>query len=225
MRHPLMRLQPPSYYEKKRNLPKGFVYVDEVIPTAQFDIHYFGENNFVGERIDGYNAGYNAPFAILTVEAAEALKKVQEDPMEKGYSLKIFDAYRLQKAVKHFQAWSRDEKDTKMKEQFYPDVDKRRLFQLGYIASKSGHSRGSTVDLTIVHLETGEEVDMGGPYDFFGDISHHGTDRITKEQAANRRILKEAMEKHGFKAYAKEWWHYTLKKEPFPSTYFDFDVE
>ena len=207
--------------EKKRNLPEGFVYLDEVIPTAQFDIRYFGENNFVGERI----TGYKAPFAIMTLEAAEALRKVQADLMEQGYNLKIFDAYRPQKAVQHFKAWSKDAKDTKMKEQYYPDVDKRRLFQLGYIASRSGHSRGSTVDLTLVYLETGEEVDMGSPFDFFGEISHHDTKLITEEQKANRQILKEAMQKHGFRPYSREWWHYTLENEPFPSQYFDFDVE
>jgi zinc D-Ala-D-Ala dipeptidase len=214
-------VEPLPLYEKKRNLPVGFVYLDEVIPEAQFEIRYFSENNFVGERI----TGYNAPFAIMTREAAEALKNVQADLMEKGYNLKIFDAYRPQKAVEHFKAWSKDAKDTKMKEQYYPDVDKTRLFQLGYIASRSGHSRGSTVDLTLVYLETGEEVDMGGPYDFFGGISHHDTKLITSEQKANRQILKAAMQKHGFKPYAKEWWHYTLENEPFPSKYFDFDVE
>jgi len=208
-------------YEKKRALPEGFVYVDEVIPAARFDNRYFGEYNFVGTRIDGYNA----PFAILTKEAAEALKRVSDDLAEEGYGILIYDAYRPQKAVNHFVAWSRDPSDTKMKDDFYPEVDKSRLFELGYIASKSGHSRGSTVDLTLVRLDTGELVDMGGPYDFFGPLSHHGTDLVTEEQTANRNILKETMEKHGFAAYDQEWWHYTLKPEPYPDTYFDFDVE
>jgi D-alanyl-D-alanine dipeptidase len=208
-------------YEKKRALPEGFVYVDEVIPAARFDIRYFGEYNFVGTRIDGYNA----PFAILSKEAAEALKRVSDELAEKGYGILIFDAYRPQKAVNHFVTWSRDASDTRMKAEFYPEVDKSRLFELGYIASKSGHSRGSTVDLTLVRLDTGEEIDMGGPFDFFGPVSHHGTDLVTEEQTANRNILKEAMEKHGFAAYDQEWWHYTLKPEPYPDTYFDFDVE
>ena len=213
--------QTAPIFEKMGNLPEGFVYLDDVIPTAKFDIRYFGENNFVGERINGYNA----PFAIMTAEAAEALKRVQADLLEKGYNLLIFDAYRPQKAVDHFKAWSQDASDTKMKEQYYPDLDKSRLFELGYIALKSGHSRGSTVDLTLIDLQTGEEMDMGASFDFFGEISHHGTDLISEEQAANRNILKEAMEKHGFAAYYKEWWHYTFKDEPYPSQYFDFDVE
>jgi len=208
-------------FEKKRALPEGFVYVDEVIPSARFDIRYYGENNFVGRRINGYKA----PFAILTKEAAEALKRVSDDLAEQGYGLLIFDGYRPQKAVDDFVAWSRDPSDAKMKGQFYPEVDKSRLFELGYIASKSGHTRGSTVDLTLVRLDTGEEADMGGPFDFFGPLSHHGTDLVTEEQTANRNILKEAMEKHGFAAYDQEWWHYTLKPEPYPDTYFDFDVE
>ena len=208
-------------FEKKRALPEGFVYVDDVIPSARFDIRYFGENNFVGRRIDGYKA----PFAILSREAAEALKRVSDDLAELGYGLLIFDGYRPQKAVDDFAAWSLDPSDAKMKEQYYPEVDKSRLFELGYIASRSGHTRGSTVDLTLVRLDTGEEVDMGGPFDFFGPVSHHGTDLVTEEQTANRNILKEAMEKHGFAAYDQEWWHYTLKPEPYPDTYFDFDVE
>ena len=208
-------------FEKKRALPEGFVYLDEVIPSARFDIRYYGEFNFVGRRI----SGYNAPFAILSKEAAEALKRVSDDLAERGFGLLIFDGYRPQKAVDDFAAWSLDPSDAKMKEIFYPEVDKSRLFELGYIASRSGHTRGSTVDLTLVRLDTGEEVDMGGPFDFFGPVSHHGTDLVTEEQTANRNILKEAMEKHGFAAYDQEWWHYTLKPEPYPDTYFDFDVE
>jgi len=207
--------------EKKRNLPKGFVYLDDLIPTVQFDIRYYGNNNFVGKRINGYNA----PLAIMTEEAAEALKEVQAELREKGFTLLIFDAYRPQKAVNHFMVWSKDAKDTKMKEQYYPNLDKSVLFQLGYIAEKSGHSRGSTVDLTLIDLKTGEKVDMGGNFDFFSEISHHSTDLITNAQAANRKLLKDVMEKHGFKPYLEEWWHYTLKNEPYPLQYFNFDVE
>lgn len=207
--------------EKKRNLPDGFVYLDEIIPSAQFDIRYFTENNFIGERINGYHA----PLAIMTKAAAEALQKVHAELEEQGYNLLIYDAYRPQKAVDHFVAWSEDPDDTKMKEQYYPDLDKTQLFQLGYIASQSGHSRGSTVDLTLIDLKTGEELDMGGSFDFFGEKSHHGTDLINEEQTANRNILKEAMEKHGFIAYPEEWWHYTYRDEPFPAKYFDFDIE
>ncbi|MBB6672676.1 M15 family metallopeptidase [Cohnella nanjingensis] len=205
---------------KQRRLPKGFVYADEAIPTARFHIGYYGDGNFVGERIDGYRA----PLAILTAEAAQALKRVEEDLERQGYALKIYDAYRPQKAVDHFIRWSKDVKDTRMKEIYYPQVNKKDLFKLGYLASKSGHSRGSTVDLTLVDAKTGEEADMGGIVDFLGPVSSHGAKGITQAQAANRKRLKQAMEKRGFKAYSKEWWHYTLAKEPYPKKYFDFDV-
>mgnify|MGYP001247397391 CR=1 FL=1 len=211
----------PPLFSKKYNLPDGFVYADDHIPGVLLDIRYFGEDNFVGARIDGYKG----PYAILTKEAADALAKVQEEVRSLGYTLLIYDAYRPQKAVEHFKKWSRDPDDTKTKADYYPDLEKSRLFKLGYIASRSGHSRGSTVDLTLADAATGEPLDMGGPFDFFGEVSHHGTSLITEEQAENRRILKEAMERNGFRAYAKEWWHYTLADEPYPDTYFDFDVE
>jgi zinc D-Ala-D-Ala dipeptidase len=207
--------------EKKNSLPQGFVYLDEVIPTAQFEIRYYGDNNFVGKRIDGYKA----PLAIFSQTAATALKAVSEDLAKKGYILKIYDAYRPQTAVNHFVRWSQNSADTKMKQQYYPLLDKRNLFKLGFIAKKSGHSRGSTIDLTIVNKETGVDVDMGSPFDFFGDISFYDTSLITKTQKANRAILKEVMVKQGFKPYSKEWWHFTLIKEPFPKQYFDFKVE
>lgn len=207
--------------EKKNSLPQGFVYLDEVIPTAQFEIRYYGDNNFVGKRIDGYKA----PLAIFSQTAATALKAVSEDLAKKGYILKIYDAYRPQTAVNHFVRWSQNSADTKMKQQYNPLLDKRNLFKLGFIAKKSGHSRGSTIDLTIVNKETGVDVDMGSLFDFFGDISFYDTSLITKTQKANRAILKEVMVKQGFKPYSKEWWHFTLIKEPFPKQYFDFKVE
>ncbi|HQE05390.1 MAG: M15 family metallopeptidase [Tepidanaerobacteraceae bacterium] len=203
------------------NLPDGFVYVTDVIPTAQLEIRYFSEDNFVGAVIDGYEA----PKAILTVEAAEALKKAADILEEQGYYIKIFDAYRPQRAVDHFVRWSKDLDDTKMKEKYYPDLDKSVLFELGYIAEKSGHSRGSTVDLTLVEISSGKELDMGSGFDFFGDISNHGTHLITPEQEKNRNILRDAMVEAGFKVYPEEWWHYTLENEPYPDTYFDFPVK
>lgn len=203
------------------NLPDGFVYVTDVIPTAQLEIRYFSEDNFVGAVIDGYEA----PKAILTVEAAEALKKAADILEEQGYCIKIFDAYRPQRAVDHFVRWSKDLDDTKMKEKYYPDLDKSVLFELGYIAEKSGHSRGSTVDLTLVEISSGKELDMGSGFDFFGDISNHGTHLITPEQEKNRNILRDAMVEAGFKVYPEEWWHYTLENEPYPDTYFDFPVK
>lgn len=206
---------------ERGTLPKGFVYVDEVIPSALYEIRYYSEDNFIGTQIDGYEA----PLAILTTEAANALKKVNEDLESQGYRLKIIDAYRPQKAVNHFIAWSKDPKDTLMKDIFYPDVDKKNLFKSGYLSSKSAHSRGSTVDVTMVFKRTGEEVDMGSRVDFLGPISSHGTNLINKEQRKHRYILKTAMVKQNFKPYTKEWWHYTLKNEPFPKKYFNFDVE
>ncbi|WP_149094726.1 M15 family metallopeptidase [Paenibacillus terrae] len=207
--------------EKKNKLPKGFVYLDEVIPAAQYEIRYYSENNFVGRRIDGYKG----PFAIMTHTGAAALKGVSDDLAAKGYLLKVYDAYRPQKAVNHFVRWSQDSGDVKMKQQYYPKLDKRNLFKLGFIARKSGHSRGSTVDLTLVHIKTGTAVDMGSPFDFFGDISYYNTKLISKTQQANRKILRDAMAKRGFKPYSKEWWHFTLMKEPYAKTYFNFDVE
>ena len=199
----------------------GFVYVTEVIPDVILDMRYYGTNNFVGARVDGYES----PVALLTVEAAEALKLASDDLRLGGYSLKIFDAYRPQRAVEHFINWAADMSDQLTKADFYPDMDKSRLFAEGFIAKKSAHSRGSTVDLTIVDIRSGMEVDMGAPFDFFGPISSHGTALITEEQTANRLILKQAMEKAGFSAYLKEWWHYILIDEPYPDTYFDFPVD
>jgi D-alanyl-D-alanine dipeptidase len=207
--------------EKAHNLPQGFVYLDDIIPAAQYEIRYYSSNNFVGKRIDGYQA----PLAIMSRQAASALKKVSEDLAHKGYILRIYDTYRPQKAVNHFIRWSKDVSDIQMKEQYYPALDKKNLFKLGFIASKSGHSRGSTVDLTLAYQKSGDAVDMGSPYDFFGPISYYDTHLISKTQKANRQILKDAMKKQGFKPYSKEWWHFTLMNEPYPGTYYNFDVE
>ncbi|WP_341347537.1 M15 family metallopeptidase [Paenibacillus sp. FSL H3-0469] len=211
----------PSTVVKKNNLPGGFVYLGEVIPSAQYEIRYYSENNFTGTRVDGYKA----PLAIFSKTAASALKKVSEDLEQKGYILRIYDAYRPQQAVNHFVRWSQDAADLKMKPQYYPKLDKRNLFKLGFIAKKSGHSRGSTIDLTLAHKSTGKLVDMGSPYDFFGEISYYNTTLISSTQHANRKLLKDAMVKQGFKPYAKEWWHFTLIKEPYPKQYFNFKVE
>lgn len=204
----------------QNSLPDGFVYVTDIIPTVQLEIRYSTEDNFVGAVIDGYEA----PKAILAREAAQALKKAAEILYEQGYYIKIFDAYRPQRAVNHFIRWAQDPYDTKMKDKYYPDVDKTDLFKLSYLAKRSGHSRGSTVDLTLVDISTGEELDMGSGFDFLGEISHHGTSLITPEQEKNRNILRDAMVEAGFKPHLKEWWHYGLKDEPYPDTYFDFPV-
>ncbi|MCL2076672.1 MAG: M15 family metallopeptidase [Betaproteobacteria bacterium] len=200
--------------------PKGFVFVQDVISDAAFDVRYFGANNFVGTRIDGYEA----PEAILSVEAAVVLKAVSDDLRKQGYGLKIFDAYRPEEAVRHFVRWAADVGDIMMKARFYPDVDKAMLFEEGYIAERSGHSRGSVLDLTLIDLKSGQEIDMGSPFDLFGKISHHGAAGITPAQAANRAILLEAMEARGFSRLGEEWWHYRLEDEPYPETFFDFPV-
>lgn len=210
-----------SDVEPKRSLPQGFVYLDEVIPDAEYDIRYYGEHNFVGRKIDGYLDSE----AIMTVPAAEALKKMHEDLKEQGLGLKIYDAYRPTQAVDHFVRWAKDPNDTKMKEEFYPNIDKSNLFAQGYIAKKSGHSRGSTVDLTIVRFDTKQELDMGSAFDLLDPISSHDTPLITNEQRDNRKLLRTVMEENGFRAYYKEWWHYTLVDEPYPEEYFNFPVQ
>ena len=197
-----------------------FVLLSDAVPDAILEIRYYSTYNFVGSRIDGYEE----PVALLTTEAAKALKEVSDDLMEKGYRLKIYDAYRPQKAVTNFVNWAKDADDTKMKEYFYPELDKSVLFPQGYIMEHSGHSRGSTVDLTLFDMETGKEVDMGGTFDYFGELSHPDYTDITDEQYINRMILRKAMMSHGFKPLEEEWWHFTLEDEPYPDTYFTFPV-
>ena len=200
--------------------PTGFVVLGEYIPDIIQEIRYYSTYNFVGERIDGYEM----PCSLLTIEAAQALKAVSDDVMKLGYRLKIYDAYRPQKGVDHFMRWAKDINDTRMKSAFYPEIDKARIIPEGYVAVKSGHTRGSTVDLTLVDAKTGKELDMGGTFDYFGEKSHPDYKKITKAQYKNRMILREAMIRHGFKPLEEEWWHFTLKDEPYPDTYFTFPV-
>ena len=201
-------------------LPEGFVLVGEAIPDALLDIRYYTTYNFVGARIDGYEA----PVAVLTREAADALKLVSDDMKAQGLRLVIYDAYRPQRAVDHFARWAEDIADTHMKSVFYPDVDKADLFEKGFIARRSGHSRGSTVDLTLLDEATGKLLDMGGPFDFFGELSHPDYAGVTAQQHENRMLLQSAMRKRGFKPLSTEWWHFTLVDEPYPKTFFDFPV-
>lgn len=210
-----------------------FVNLAEAIPDVILEIRYYSTYNFVGTRVDGYEE----PVALLTKQAADSLRAVSEDLKKQGYRLKIFDAYRPQCAVNHFVRWAANVNDTLMKPYFYPKVPRNKLFELGYIARKSGHSRGSTVDLTLFDMATEKEVDMGGTFDWFGEESHpdfggnpttgkyRKNDRITAEQFHNRMILRNAMLRHGFKPIPAEWWHFTLKNEPFPDTYFTFPVK
>jgi len=232
-----------SYAEQ--NIQKGFVDIKDIIPDIKLDIRYFSLHNFAGAKINGYNAGK----CIISKEAARALSQVQKDLNRVSLSLKIYDCYRPQRAVDHFVVWARDIDDTKTKKEFYPTIDKRNLFKDGYIDSKSGHSRGSTVDLTIVPLPLPEQpvyvsgqqlhecylpasqrfmdnsIDMGTGFDCFHELSHTQNNAITYQQRANRMLLKSLMEGHGFRNYEKEWWHYTLNNEPYPDTYFDFVIE
>jgi len=198
----------------------GFVSVTDVIPDAVTDIRYCSDHNFVGTRIDGYEE----PLALLSEETAAALKNAAEDFRKEGYLIKLFDAYRPRRAVAHFAAWAEDLNDTKMKQQYYPSVDKSALFDLGYIASFSGHSRGSKVDMTLVDELSGKELDMGGGFDFFDESSHPSYSGVTEEQYRNRMLLREVMLQNGFDPCSTEWWDFTLSDEPYPDTYFDFPV-
>ncbi|MBO7114788.1 MAG: M15 family metallopeptidase [Bacteroidaceae bacterium] len=217
----------------------SFVTLTDAVPDAILEIRYYGTYNFVGARIDGYLQ----PTALLTKEAAAALKQVSDYVMAKGYRLKIYDAYRPQSGVDHFVRWAANVPDTAMKAYFYPDLDKSVLFEQDYIMAKSGHTRGSTVDLTLFDMRTEKEVDMGGTFDWFGPESHpdfcgnpetgqYTGDNskspkgrsITEQQFRNRMILREAMLSHGFKPLDSEWWHFTLKDEPFADTYFNHPV-
>ena len=223
-----------KYFEQE------FVNITDVVPDAILEIRYFCTYNFVGDRIDGYLE----PTALLTKAAADSLKAVSDDLIAKGYRIKVFDAYRPQRAVDHFVRWAEDVPDVRMKPYFYPDLDKSVLFEQEYIMAKSGHTRGSTVDLTLFDMATEKEVDMGGTFDWFGPESHpdfcgnpetgeyNGDNSespagrsITEEQFANRMILRNAMLSHGFKPLDSEWWHFTLREEPFPSSYFNYPIK
>jgi zinc D-Ala-D-Ala dipeptidase len=225
--------------------PEGFVDIQDVIPDIQLDIRYFGSHNFVGANIAGYNAGK----CLVTLETAAALANVQKDLGQFSLALKIYDCYRPQRAVNHFVKWATEIDNTKTKKEFYPTIDKRNLFRDGYIDSKSGHSRGSTVDLTIIprgaakqadyfpgqklfacFLPAGQRfrdnsIDMGTGFDCFHELSHTANDKIGPQQRINRMLLKSLMGKYGFRNYEKEWWHYTLNNERYPDTYFDFEIE
>lgn len=234
--HPAIGADVPSH---------DFVDVKEYIPSIVIDMRYYGPHNFVGQRINGYNA----PKCILTKKAARALAGAQAELEKFSFSLKIYDCYRPQRAVDHFVRWAKDIGDIRTKEEFYPTIDKRNLFKDSYIASKSGHSRGSVVDLTIVpvpvpvqetyrpgqklsacSLPEGKRfrdnsIDMGTGFDCFNELSHTANRNTGEKQRINRLLLKTIMEKHGFVNYEMEWWHFTLKNEPYPDTYFDFVIE
>ena len=204
-----------------QRLPEGFVYVDQVVPDLRTELRYRLADNFVGANVDGYSGAR----AILTRQAALALALVQAELRSQGLGLLIFDAYRPQRAVNHFARWAKDLSDTKMKQRYYPEVEKTELFSQGYIAARSGHSRGSTVDLTLVSLSPPfQQLDMGTVFDFFSPRSWLGATGLTATQEQNRALLQRTMKTYGFTPYSKEWWHFTLSAEPFPETYFDFEI-
>lgn len=212
-----------------KNDGSAFVLVTDAVPDAILEIRYYSTYNFIGERIPGYEE----PVAIITREAADSLKIVSDELLRQGYRLKVFDAYRPQCAVDYFMEWARDTGDVRMREYFYPELDKSILIPQGYIAERSGHTRGSTIDLTLFDIKAGKEVDMGCTFDYFGVASHPDVlpgqeigayQPITEKQYRNRMILREAMVRHGFKPYECEWWHFTLENEPYPDTYFTFPI-
>ena len=200
--------------------PAGFLDASAVVDELVVDMRYFGENNFVGTRIDGYER----PRCLLTQAAAHALAVIQRNLQARGLGLKVFDCYRPVRAVAHFLRWAQNINDIKRKAEFYPDVDKRDLFRQGYLAVRSGHSRGSTVDLTLVRRTDRGELDMGTPYDFAGRASAISNASVGSEARKNRALLIGAMTRGGFRPYHKEWWHFTLANEPYPTSYFNFPV-
>jgi zinc D-Ala-D-Ala dipeptidase len=200
--------------------PPSFVDVSTVVPNLVVEMRYLGSNNFVGKPIEGSEK----PVCYLTREAAAALAEVARDLESKGLAIKAFDCYRPVRAVAHFARWARDLNDQARKAEYYPQVDKRTLFRDGYIASRSGHSRGSTLDMSLVRRADGKELDMGTPFDFFSARSAPADKTVSTEAQASRRLLADAMRRRGFMPYNKEWWHFTLRNEPFPDTYFDFPI-
>ena len=204
-------------------LPKDFVYLQDIAPSIKQDIKYYSKDNFTGRPVPGYES----PVCILTRPTAEALLKIQQELNQKCLGLKVFDGYRPQMAVNEFVRWSQDKHDQIMKVPYYPNVNKADFFKLRYVAEQSGHTRGSTVDLTIIDLKTQKELDMGTHFDFMDELSHPFNPAIGSTPIQNRQLLNQVMSKHGFIALGPEdteWWHFTLKDEPFPKTYFNFPV-
>lgn len=200
--------------------PERLVDIKTAIPDIAVDLRYYGEKNFVGSQIEGYDA----PVCLLSRPAAKALAGVEAGLRPFGLGLRLFDCYRPQRAVDHFVRWASDPDDTKTKGAYYPDVPKSALFDRGYIAARSGHSRGSTVDLTLIDRTTGKALDMGTAFDFFGPASWPESPAVNAQQRANRLLLRRVMVRHGFRPLREEWWHFTLENEPYPDTYFDLPV-
>lgn len=205
----------------KKGLPKGFLYVDELIEDCIVDAKYAGTDNFLGRPV----CGYHQPLVVVSRAVADRLVPAAEAFRRRGLMLKIYDAYRPQRAVDDFVRWGADSADQRRKPVHYPRVEKADMFTLGYIAPKSGHTRGCAVDLTLVDRATHQELDMGTSFDFMDTRSHHGAAGLTQLQERNRALLREVMCAHGFRPYQEEWWHYIADPEPHPDTYFDFPIE
>lgn len=197
-----------------------FVFVDELVPGMRWDAKYATWDNFTGKPVDGYLANR----VVGTTALCGALQRARDEAASRGFGLLLWDGYRPQRAVNDFLRWSRQPEDGRTKRRHYPNIDRSEMFALGYVAAKSGHSRGSTVDLTLYDLATGELVAMGGDHDLMDSVSHHGAEGIRDAEARNRRHLRSIMETCGFSSYPAEWWHYTLRNEPYPDTYFDFPI-
>ncbi len=208
-------------YEKEVTMnPSGFVLLADYVPSIIQEIRYYTTYNFIGDRIDGYEE----PVALITKEAARALKSAASEFFVQGYRIKVFDAYRPVSAVKHFMLWGIEDTDIRMKPYFYPDIEKQEVFSKGYVAKLSSHSRGSAIDLTLLDMKTGKELDMGSPFDMFSEISHPSYRGISDEQYENRMRLQKVMVRNGFEPIDNEWWHFKLKDEPYSDTYFEFPV-
>ena len=217
----MLMLAPVAFAEPRiERRPDTFVDAASIAPGLLVEARYATAHNFVGQPIEGYDR----PVCYLTRPAAAALAQVVKDLEASGLTLKAYDCYRPERAVAHFVRWARNLADISQKGEFYPDVDKSTLFRDGYIAARSGHSRGSTMDLTLAHRADGRELDMGTPFDFFSPLAWPSNRHVNAEAQANRMLLAQAMRRHSFMAYNKEWWHFTLRHEPFPETYFDFPV-
>lgn len=202
-------------------LENGFVYLDESIPGIQWDAKYAGSDNFTGRPVKGYHVNR----VVIHEKAAEAVKKAQNLFLKDGFCILAYDAYRPARAVKDFLKWMEEPEDNRRKALHYPNIEKKDMLALGYVAEKSGHSRGSTIDLTLVNAETGEEVDMGGIFDLMDEKSHTLSKQITDQQRKNRLYLRKVMLESGFTDFDCEWWHFRLIDEVFPDTYFDFPIE
>jgi zinc D-Ala-D-Ala dipeptidase len=202
-------------------LPDGFGYIDEKVPTIKTDLIFYSTTNFTGTRV----AGYFANRAILTNKAIESLKEVQSDLMEFNLGIKIIDSYRPVKGTQYLVNWIENPNNVGFSHIFFPNVTREEIISKGYVAKKSEHNRGSTLDVTLISFDEGREIDMGSICGLFDEISHLRYPNLSSQQRANRMLLYQVMKNHDFKSFEQEWWHYRLLNEPFPDQYFDFNIE